>query len=393
MLLRYAFSNFQSFKDLTEVSFMLSKKIPPITWSTELPKGDRASTVLAVVGANASGKTALLKPLAFLAWFINESFDAPPDGKIPCPPHFASETNPSTFELEVEFASKRWKYRLELTRERVLHESLFEKRERYNYVFVRNWDENSDRYIVKQKGFGLAKAEAEKTRSNASLISTAAQYGVPFAQALRNVHVNTNINVYGRLHLNQQRVASAANFYARSEQHKSKMSELLARWDLGLSGVELREVAQPNPDGTTRKNWQAFGLHKVSGKEHALDFKNESSGTQGAFVLLASLLPALETGGLAVIDEFENDLHPHMIEPVLDLFASSVTNPKNAQLLFTCHALEVLNVLHKSQVMLVEKNEACESSAWRLDTMLGVRSDDNLYAKYMAGAYGAVPNL
>ena len=98
-------------------------------------------------------------------------------------------------------------------------------------------------------------------------------------------------------------------------------------------------------------------------------------------------------GGLAVIDEFENDLHPHMLGPILELFADERTNPQNAQLLFTCHAVEVLNLIHKSQVMLVQKNQNCESEPCRLDRVSGIRNDDNFYAKYMAGAYGAVPEL
>jgi uncharacterized protein len=49
--------------------------------------------------------------------------------------------------------------------------------------------------------------------------------------------------------------------------------------------------------------------------------------------------------------------------------------------------------VHKSQVMLVEKNAECESSACRMDAVKGIRNDDNFYAKYMAGAYGAVPSF
>lgn len=41
--------------------------------------------------------------------------------------------------------------------------------------------------------------------------------------------------------------------------------------------------------------------------------------------------------------------------------------------------------------MLVQKNEDCESTASRMDAVEGIRNDDNYYAKYMAGAYGAVP--
>lgn len=106
---------------------------------------------------------------------------------------------------------------------------------------------------------------------------------------------------------------------------------------------------------------------------------------------MSRLLQTLEIGGSAVIDEFENDLHPHMLEPILDLFANPASNPNQAQLLFTCHAIEVLNLIHKSQVMLVRKDPDCESTASRMDAVEGIRNDDNFYAKYMAGAYGAVP--
>ncbi|MEI2642188.1 MAG: AAA family ATPase [Candidatus Nanopelagicales bacterium] len=69
-------------------------------------------------------------------------------------------------------------------------------------------------------------------------------------------------------------------------------------------------------------------MHRIAGDRTAeLPFALESSGTQSAFVLLHHLLPALQSGGLAVIDEFENDLHPHMLEPILGLFARYQNQP------------------------------------------------------------------
>ena len=94
-----------------------------------------------------------------------------------------------------------------------------------------------------------------------------------------------------------------------------------------------------------------------------------------------------------MIDELEADLHPHMIEPIINLFLNKETNPHNAQIIFTCHAVNVLNWLNKGQVMLVEKCQEGNSEAWRLDSIDGVRPDDNLLAKYNAGAYGATPNI
>ena len=93
------------------------------------------------------------------------------------------------------------------------------------------------------------------------------------------------------------------------------------------------------------------------------------------------------------IDEIEADLHPDMIPAILDLFIDCDLNPHDAQIIFTCHVHEVLNGLQKDQVLLVEKDADGCSEAWRLGDVKGIRRDDNLYAKYRAGAYGAIPDL
>ncbi|MDI1269354.1 MAG: ATP-binding protein [Polaromonas sp.] len=394
MLHRYAFSNFQSFRERTEVSWLLDGRVPAAVWSGQAATAARVSTVMAVIGPNASGKTALLKPILFLDWFMRHSFGTEPSAPLPLRPHAAAQSEPTEFEVEADFDGRLWRYTLRCTPQRVLHEALYVKHERMRYVFVREWNESSQSYDVKQQDFGLAPAEARKVRPNASLIATAAQYGVPLAQRLVSSHISTNIHQFGRLVNDTDQLVRAATHFAAEESQRQQLVRLLAAWDLGLSDLQVREMEAVLPDGKTEKFWLPFGIHRAAeGVSFELPFALESSGTQGAFVLLGRLLPVLAAGGLAVIDEFENDLHPHMLEPILDLFANPATNPHRAQLLFTCHAMEVLNILHKSQVMLVEKDENNESSAWRLDTVDGIRSDDNFYAKYMAGAFGAVPQL
>ena len=391
MLHNYAFSNFQSFRDRTEVDLRVSRKVPLTHWMAELETGERVSKLMAVIGPNGSGKTALLKPIAFLAWFLGHSFRHPPDAGIPITPHFSAANEPSEFECAGDFDGKLWRYVLHCTPERVLHEALYQKRERFGYVFVRDWDEGKSTYVVKQQDFGLPAQEARKVRPNVSLISWAAQYDVPLAKRLAGVHVDTNVDVLGRVPMGSEAVHDAAEHFSVHSEQRKQMDRLLAAWDLGLSGVELQEMPVNDPQQPDKKVWVPFGKHVNHKKEYRLHFALESSGTQGAFVLLSRLLHTLERGGLAVIDEFENDLHPHMLEPILDLFANPSSNPQQAQLLFTCHAMEVLNLIHKSQVMLVEKSADCESMASRMDAVEGIRPDDNFYAKYMAGAYGAVP--
>jgi hypothetical protein len=282
---------------------------------------------------------------------------------------------------------------LEITPARVLREALYQKKERFNYVFIREWNPEKSGYQIKQQDFGLPPKIAKKVRQNVSLLSWAAQHDVPLAKQFIAANIVTNINVVGRMPISDQAILLAAEYFSDKPEQHNKLNKLLSSWDLGLSEVGLQEV-QINPvEAPGQKAWIAFGQHKSGNTVFNLPFHMESSGTQGAFVLLSRLLPVLEYGGLAIIDEFENDLHPHMLEPILDLFANSKTNPHNAQLIFSTHAIEVLNLLEKTQVMLVEKDDDCVSTAYRLDTVEGIRNDDNFYAKYMAGAYGAVPDL
>ena len=395
MIHRYAFANFQSYLEWTEVSWLLDGKVPQSVWARTSPTGERVSSVMSVVGANASGKTALLKPLLFLDWFVSQSFATDAQALIPVQPHMSASDAPSEFEVEVDFEGRLWRYMLRCTRERVLHESLYAKHDRMRYVFVRDWNEDEQAYSVKQKDFGLLPAEAKKVRPNASLIATAAQYGVPLAQRIAaSSGVRSNMYQYGRRQSDAGQLVVAAAHFVQSDNQRSQLVSMLRRWDLGLKDVDIRQIENVMPAGSKQSFWVPFGIHAMSSSTiFELSFMLESNGTQSLFVLLSRLLPALEGGGVAVIDELENDLHPHMLEPILELFASSKTNPHGAQLLFTCHAVEVLNLLHKAQVMLVEKNEHNQSTAWRLDSVSGVRNDDNLYAKYMAGAYGAVPQL
>ncbi|MCL4315540.1 MAG: ATP-binding protein [Gammaproteobacteria bacterium] len=397
MLHRYNFSNFFSFEQETEISFLLNDKAPQDSLAVTCDTGERLSKVLAVIGANGSGKTNVIKPLAFLDWFVGDSFHAKPDAKIPIEPHFFCDKGESTFEVEFDWDKSLWRYTATVTPDRVLAEALYRKTSRaFSYVFMRKWMDESKSYEVKQQGFGFSPREAEKVRENASLISTAAQYDVPLAHdMIAAQRIYTNVNYSGRSHLNVDQLLTASNFFVDPDHAdmRIRMVDLLKSWDLGLSGVAIRKIPVTEASGTQKEVFVPFGLHDCDSKQAELALFQESSGTQGAFVLLAKLLPALASGGIAVIDEMEVDLHPHMLTPIMDLFLDKESNPLNAQVIFTCHSMEIFNLLHKWQVVLVQKGNDCRSEAWRLDSMQGVRSDDNLYAKYMSGTYGAVPGV
>jgi hypothetical protein len=396
MIHSYAFSNVRSFRERVEVSFTLTERDAVDGWDRISPlSGQRLTTAIAVLGPNASGKSSLIQPLAFLAWFVRYSFNLPPEGTIPVAAHFDAPADATEFELVVDATQPETllRYRLSVTASHVLAESLERKVRRGQWTAIFDRRRALDnKYKVFQDGFGLDQAQADNVRPNVSLISWAAQYGVAFAQEIVSFWFATNMFVGGRWwQPHDQTVQQCVQQFARAPELRKRLPELLSKWDFGLADVRVQEVETPSPTGDSKKEWYAFGVHHDAHKrEHLLPFLHESSGTKTAFALLTQFLPVLANGGLIAYDELDSDLHPHTMAAILDLFAGEETNPHGAQIIFTCHAVEVLRLLQKSQIMLVEK-DGLDSHAWRLDSMEGVRADENRVAKYLSGTYGAVP--
>lgn len=396
MFLRFGAENFHSFYAPVEVN------LQPATsnFRPDLHHGwdsaNTASKLVAMLGPNGSGKTTLLKIPTFVTWFAANSFkDIPPvNGRIPAAPHFAHEAESSKFWVVFEIDNQTWKYELECTPVRVISESLHRKTDRFSYVFTRKWNTERNAYLVKQKDFDFPSKEVSKLRENVSLISTAAQYGVPIAIKIAeyfSTHVRANVNVIGRQYA-MVAFDQSSKYYAENPASTEKMQDILHSWDFGLHGVDLTEVTVNHRD-SVQKAWVPIGIHKLGDQEYRLGFEFESNGTRTAYVLLSQILPVLENGGIVFIDEVEAELHPSVLTQLLSLFLKESTNPKRAQLVFTTHAIQVLDLLDKHQIIFTEKDEDQTSEAFSLSDIKGVRPDENYLAKYKAGAYGALPRL
>lgn len=409
MIHSFKFKNFYSFADDTTISFEDIRKDVGTKNNMffDINSGERLSKVMIVIGPNASGKTNTLKVLAFLKWFVAYSFVSLKDEKEEIPfDNFAlseDKNNVSEFELVFEHKNAVYKYILHLFRTHVVKEELYLKEEtqHFNYLFKRSWNSKNGNSEIVQQRISLETEVIKKIlRKNASLISSAVAIKNDFLVDIVEFwkKIVSNVDETGKSWdtsaLGQDGLFNAAEVYHKDQNLFSKAVQFLKDIDLGLDEIKIEENETMNPKtGEAEKIYSLYGIHKISEKKYYLPFIYESSGTKNMFVLLNFLLPVIENGGIAVIDELEIDLHPHTIPHIIELFGNPITNPKNSQLIFTSHSLEVLNHLEKEQIILVEKKKDCKSKLYRLDELKGVRRDDNIYAKYLAGKYGAVPNI
>ncbi|MEK7721867.1 MAG: ATP-binding protein [Elusimicrobiota bacterium] len=402
MIHSFSCKNFYSFSDLVTVNFAVNDKAPDNDGYFRAPSGNRLSKIETVIGPNASGKTNLLKVLPFLKWLIVDSFVTNPTEPLPIKPFLFGESKKQPSELLVDFeiAENIYTYRFVLNDKKILIEELkvrskSDQKVTTKKLFIREWNEQTGSYSFESKSFNLPKEFP--LRDNASIISTAIRLSHKESQDIVGFwqKVATNVVEPGwvgdwLLRAGSQQLLEALDFFSdgQNETLKKAAEKLLSRFDLGLESFSIKKEKKEN---SVSINVQV--AHSFGGQTEYLPMQYESSGTKQLFVLLKTILLVLNKGGVAVLDEFDVNLHPEMVRALYELFIQSETNPNNAQMLFSTHSHMILSRLDKYQIVLIEKNEKGASESWRLDEVAGVRADDNYYAKYIAGAYGAFPKF
>ena len=119
----------------------------------------------------------------------------------------------------------------------------------------------------------------------------------------------------------------------------------------------------------------------------------ESKGLQRLYNFTATLLFALHTPSVIVIDELEVSIHPHIARYIIELFQNPEVNLGRSQLVFTTHDTNLLDqeLLRRDQIWFVEKDDCCSHLYSLLD--FSPRNDENLELGYLRGRYGAIPVL
>ena len=416
MIKWYRFKNFQSYLENCEVDLRVNQQVAHSYFDYELDDKTKVAKVLGVFGANGAGKSNLIKPLSFLSWFVSNSFQGiERDEEIPFHPHFLAKNENSEIEIDFCFPKNgteieeeqfelEFNYLLEFNKKQVVKEVLKLKTSRlYSTLFSRVLnDKNVYECKINKKYISSNIIELRKTPKNCSIISyldrardDSHQESDDSKMAFENVVAfffgrnDSNLNVSGRTH-NVHNTFSATKVYSENPDLFEKMKTLLRNYDLGIDDIELKETTVIDQDDEEKTVLMPFCIHKYDDNQYRLPLHLESSGTQSAYKMLASVAERLDIGGVSILDEFDNDLHPQLTMEIIDLFKDEDTNPKNAQLIFTSHTMEALKVLRKQHVYITEK-ENSKSDAWRADEIEGLKERDNLYSKYISGALGGVP--
>lgn len=379
MFINFGAKNFFSFKEGFDISFELGSTCPQ-----KISNGKSISNILCVKGANGSGKTNILKAINFISSFISYSFDLKPDGYLQFDPYFTSKDS-SEFYVTFSLDDVVFRYEAELTEKEVKRETLYRKSKREVKVIERL----NDNIVHTVKEYNELKTI--KMRTNVSLFSMAMQYDVKSISAIHKKFssIISNVNYSGLL-AQTHSLEFISEFYYKNEFIFDFAKKIMMKFDPSIKDIYISKTK--NEDGNdTFRPWFVF---KFDDEEDILSLNQQSSGTKSLYKQLGSYKVVLTLGGLLVLDEFDINLHPHILPHLLEFFLEEESNEKNAQLIFTTHNTEILDFLGKHRTYLVNKNNT-ESYCYRLDEIPSdiLRNDRPISPAYNQGKIGGVPNL
>lgn len=409
MLLEFRVGNFRSFAG--EVSFsMLAGSDKHLLEDNAVETGvkafPRALRSAAVFGANASGKSNLVKALDYMKAVVVKSAGLKPEEKFNVQPFRLSKEGPkksTVFEVTVLLQGVRHQYGFEMTQEAITAEWLlvYKSPRRAQAWFDRRCVDGKDVYAFSDHLQGPKSTWEEATRSNALFLSTAVLLNSEQLKPLFQ-WFNESLVVLGQggnLHFEL-----STQFLERPE-GPGLIVEFLRSADFGICGArairregfeqQFNISAGQAAAGTMRRQefLMPVFMHEAEDVRAEFEFPDESEGTMKMFSLAAPLLDIIGNGKTLVVDELDNSLHPLLVRQIVSTF-NDPRNKRGAQLIFSTHDTSLLEsgLLRRDQLWTVEKNARQASELVPL-TAFSPRKGEALERGYLSGRYGAIPVL
>lgn len=411
MLIEFRVRNFRSLRDEQVLSLVAATDKSLIETNT-IQSGVRAAPTLArsavLYGANASGKSNVIKAIQYMRGVVAESASLIQPGQTfgvqPFRLDATSHAQPTAFEATFILEGVRYQYGFELTAERVTSEYLLVyKAFKPQRWFERTYDPQTGRDIYE---FGPSltgqKSVWEKaTRPNSLFLSMAVQLNSDQLRPIFDWFNNRLVIVNEIAPLNSQ---FSVNML-RQPEGKRAICDFLAAADISIADINVV---------TNRVMGQAVRFDLATGKtevhneeqeinelqfQHVTDagkavfgLGDESMGTQRLLFLTGPVLEILDKGLTFLIDELDSSLHPLLVRRLVELFHSPQLNPNGAQLIFSTHDTSLLDpdLFRRDQVWFVDKDREQASRLYPL-TDFSPRKNENMGRGYLIGRYGALP--
>ena len=336
--------------------------------------GEQILKSVAVFGANASGKSNIIKGIRTCVDMIRSSHNYNEDTLFDAVPFKFEgyDQKPSTFYVRFLIDGIEYEYSFSMTQAEILTEQLFYyPNGRRSLVFTRDESKGPDKKDIYEFKPAIKRPMdvAANTSRKTLFISRASQMDRDIAKQVFRFFSEDVVLDYKQAPMLIESLI---------KNQKKQMLEILSTADsdivdIRIQGGELKTFHKNNPD-------------------IAFDFETEESeGTKTLFRMMLSIIDIIRKGKMLFIDEIDTSLHTHLVEYIINMFNDS----EHAQLVYTTHNTHLLNTdfQRRDQVYFVNKREDGSSDLYSLYDFKDFRDSYDMEKAYLQGRFDAIPYL
>jgi AAA15 family ATPase/GTPase len=408
MLLQFSVENFKSFKDKAVLSMSASTDKEHVDAVASIGKNTILKTV-AMYGANASGKTNIIKAFTAAIMLLRQSNSVQINQPLGWISPFALDKDavqkPSAFEFIFFVNGVKYIYGFSATQKDIVDEYLYVYNSaKPSKVFERT---NTTEYSFPADEKRKLEEIRAKNSNNKLFLATATAWNY---EKTKDAYLwfAESIDTFDKTSWDGFNPDSFVN--DKTGKLKQFVQDVLRIADINIDDYKLEETEIQLPkeiieelkkggaNNIPTKGYSISVNHSVESEsgdleKYRLDLAEESLGTQRLFGMTPHLQSAFEKGKTIIVDEIENSLHPLLVEEILKMFNNPTINRANAQLIFSTHDVHLLSLdnFRRDQIYFLEKNpKSASSEIYSLDEF-PVRKGENIRKGYLQGRYGAVP--
>ena len=423
MIVNFSVQNFGSIKDKQTLSFEADK-------STHLEDhfiisaagGLRLLKLALIYGANASGKTTVLKAMEFLRDLVLEPAEKKTDNLEFSPFLFDSKTPKQNSIISIDFIQNevRYLYEVEFNKNAIVKEELNFFKNKAN-IFKRTTDANKQFTEITFGGKIKKDKTFEKTLESNTLWNNTVLGG--FLKTNGDIkELKETVDWFENylrplIYTKTQLEGFVTSKIDKGEVSKLDVINILKKADFHISDIVIQKEEKEIPEElidflkrklkdspSDMKKLEEKGKvtsvntefeHTVNQITYSLPIEMESLGTR-RFYGFSGLLSMLIKNSVAFpIDELEASLHPDLY---IHFLLSFLINSKKSQIIATTHNREILSnkdIFRNDAIWFTDKSESSVTELYSLSDFDSsvVRDTSNIFNAYKTGKLGGAPNL
>lgn len=443
MLIRFTIENFLSFREKQTLSMIPGKGSLKSHHKSTTIKGVSALKAGVIYGANASGKSNLIKAIDFGRKTVLKG--TKPEQPISTSFYKLDKkflNKPTYIEYEIQHKEKNYAYGFILNAKEIVDEWLFElNRTSETKIFERK---NTNEYDL---DFLFKKNKKSEEKQFIEFTAKGTPRNQLFITQIRNTNVTDNVtdiqDILNVIDWFQNSLTviypGTKNISKKFELHKDTnlqqvFKDMLGYFDTGIDGIEFKEVDFEKMDipievkedvkndlfSEKSEKTSAFlsntqddkyyviskiddltiqakllkTKHKIVGGGFELfDLKDESDGTRRVMDLIPLLIDFFRGGNVFIVDEIERSLHPNLVRDFFEFILDKCENI-NSQLIVSSHETTLLTqkLLRKDEIWFAVKNKEGATKLHSLEDY-NVRFDKEIMRDYLLGRFKGVPKL